>query len=147
MNFDDPFADSVHNGDCHAVACLLVKLGVGIDGGRLIKHFIGKALQPPALTGRQLADSSAAERKCGAVFRFALICLLCPFYGQSVFAGIAGAEINAVLVLRIQTKGRFAALLETPPVLPLIFPVGGEYGAAAIKNTGAFAPVAAPILS
>ena len=64
------------------------------------------------------------------------------FDTQSELAGIAGAKINAVLVLGVQAKGRFAALLEAPPVLPLVFPVGGEDGAAAIKNTGAFAPVA-----
>ena len=68
------------------------------------------------------------------------------YKGKSVFAGIAGAEINAVLVLRVQTKGRFAARLEAPSVLPLVFPVGGEDGTAAIKNTGAFAPVADPDL-
>jgi len=128
LNFHDPLADRIHNGDCHAVARLLVKLGVGIDGSRFIKHIIGKALQPPALTGRQLADSSAAERKRRAVFRFALIRLLCSLDGQSVFAEIAGAEINAVLVLRIQTKGGFAARLEAPSVLPLVFSVGGEGG-------------------
>lgn len=66
------------------------------------------------------------------------------FNGHSVFAGIAGAKINAVFVLRIQAKGRFAALLKTTAVLPLIFTVGGQYGAAAIKNAGAFAPVAYP---
>ena len=103
-------------------------------------------MQPPALTGCQLADASAAERKRRAVFRLALICLLCPFDGQSIFAGIAGAEINAVLVLRVQTKGGFAVRLEAPSVLPLVFPVGSEDGTAAIKNTGAFAPVADPDL-
>jgi len=51
-----------------------------------------------------------------------------------------------VLVLRVQTKSRFAALLEAPTVLPLIFPVGCENGTAAIKNTGAFAPVTDPDL-
>mgnify|MGYP000860070630 CR=1 FL=1 len=146
MNFHDPLADRIHNGDRHAVARLLVKLGIGIDGGGPVKHIVRKALQPPALTGCQLADASAAERKRRAVFRLALICLLCSLDGQSVFAGIAGAEINAVLVLRVQTKGRFAARLEAPSVLPLVFPVGGEDGTAAIKNTGAFAPVADPDL-
>ena len=51
-----------------------------------------------------------------------------------------------MLVLRVQTKGRFAALLEAPSILPLVFTVGGEDGTAAIKNTGAFAPVADPDL-
>ena len=94
MNFHDPFADCIHNGDRYAVARLLVKLGVGIDGGGPVKHIIRKSLQSPALTGRQLANASAAERKCGAVFSFALICLLCPLYGQSVFAGIAIGRIK-----------------------------------------------------
>ena len=49
-----------------------------------------------------------------------------------------------MLVLRVQAKGRFATFLEAPSVLPLVFPVGGEDGTAAIKNTGAFAPVAYP---
>lgn len=73
MNFNNPFADRIHNGDRHAVACLLVKLGVGIDGGSFIKHIIGKALQPPALAGRQLADSSAAKRNFSPVFGFVFI--------------------------------------------------------------------------
>ena len=66
------------------------------------------------------------------------------FDTQSKLAGIAGAEINAVLVLRIQAESRFAARLEAPSVLALVLPVGGKDGTAAIKNTGAFAPVADP---
>lgn len=73
MNFHDPLANCIHDGDCHAVARLLVKLGIGIDGSRFIKHIIGKALQPPALTGRQLADSSAAKRNFSPVFGFVFI--------------------------------------------------------------------------
>ena len=146
MYFGDPLADRIHDGDRHAVASLLVKLGIGIDGGGPVKHIVRKSLQPLALTGRQLADAPAAERKCGAVFRFALICLFCSLDGQSKLAGIAGAEINAVLVLRIQAESRFAARLEAPSVLPLVFPVRGEDGTAAIKNAGAFAPVADPDL-
>ena len=148
MYFHDPLADRIHDGDRHAVASLLVKLGIGIDGGSLVKHFVGKALQPPALTGSQLTDAAAAQRGFSPVFGFAFIKirLFCSFDGQSIFAGIAGAEINAVLVLRVQTKGRFATLLEAPPVLPLVFPVGGEDGTAALKNTGAFTPVADPDL-
>ena len=61
-----------------------------------------------------------------------------------MFAGIAGAEVNAVFVLRVQAKGGFAALLETAAVLSLILTVGGEYSAAAVKNAGAFATVAYP---
>lgn len=174
MNFNNPLADCVHNGNRHAVACLFVKLGVGIDGGSLIKHIIGKALQPPALTGRQLADSSAAKRYAlitgsikrlratlthtttagitvgeskidtVAAFRLSISGGGSVLYFQSVFAGITGAEINAVFVLRVQAKGRFAALLETASVLPFILTVRGQYGAAAIKNAGAFTPVAYP---
>ena len=49
-----------------------------------------------------------------------------------------------MFVLRIQAKGGFSALLETAAVLPLILTVGGQHSAAAIKNAGAFAPVAYP---
>ena len=131
MNFNNTLAYRIHNGNRHAVSRLLVKLGVGIDGGRLIKHFIGKALQPPALTGRQLADSSAAKRHAliaesikrlraafshttaagttvgeskidtVAAFRFGISGSGGVLYFQSVFAGITGAEVNAVFVLRI----------------------------------------------
>lgn len=131
-------------------------------------------MQPPALTGRQLADSSAAKRNAliagsikrlrtalayttaagltvgeskvdtVAAFRLGISGGGSVLYFQSVFAGIAGTEVNAVFVLRVQTKGRFAALLETAAVLPLLLTVGGQYGAAAIKNAGAFAPVAYP---
>lgn len=154
MNFHDPLADRIHNGNRYAVACLLVKLGVGIDGGCPVKHIVRKTLQPPALTGCQLADASAAKRHAliaGSVQRLRMAFADTASAGlavgkrqidavaavglrisgssgvfdtQSKLAGIAGAEINAVLVLRVQTKGRFAALLEAPSVLPLVFPVG-----------------------
>lgn len=176
MNFHDPLADCVHNGDRHAVARLFVKLGIGIDGGSPVKHIVRKSLQPPALTGRQLTDASAAEGH--ALIAGCVQCLRMAFPNtasaglavgkcqidtvtavglrisgssgifdtQSKLAGIAGAKINTVLILRIQAEGRFAARLEAPPVLPLVFPVGGADGTAAIKNTGAFAPVADPDL-
>ena len=176
MYFGDPLADRIHDGDRHAVASLLVKLGIGIDGGSPVKHIIRKALQPPALTGCQFADASAAERHAliaGCVQRLrmafpntasagitigerqidavAAVGLRISgssgiFDTQSKLAGIAGAEINAVLVLRIQAESRFAARLEAPSVLALVLPVGGKDGTAAIKNTGAFAPVADPDL-
>ena len=75
LNFCNPFSDCIYDRDCHAVSCLLVKLGVGIDGGRLIKHFIGKALQPPTFTGRQFANPSAAGRDLNrlAFFGFFII--------------------------------------------------------------------------
>lgn len=92
--------------------------------------------------GRQLADSSEAKRYFRLIFGFTFICVCCLFYGQSVFAGITGAEIYAVFILRIQTKGGFAALFETAAILPFILTVGGENSAAAIKNARAFAPVA-----
>lgn len=174
MDFDDPLADRVHNGDRHAVACLLVKLGIGIDGGSFVKHFVGKALQSPALTGRQFADSSAADRHAliaGGIKRLraafpdapstglairksqvdtvAALCILISCISsalnrQSLFAGIAGAEVNAVFILRIQAKGGFSALFETASVLPLILTVRGQNSTTAIKNAGAFAPVAYP---
>lgn len=177
MNFHDPFADCVHDGDRHAVARLLVKLGVGIDGGSPVKHIIRKALQPPALTGCQLADASAAERHAliaGSIQRLrmafpdtastgltvgkrqidavAAVGLRISgssgiFDTQSKFAGIAGAEINAMLVLRVQTKSRFAALLEAPSVLPFVFPVRGEDGTAAIKIPELSPRLLTPILS
>lgn len=133
-------------------------------------------MQPPALTGRQLADASAAEgdaliagsiqrlrmtfpetssaglavwkRQIDAVAAVSLRISSSSgiFDTQSKLAGIAGAKINAVLVLRVQAESRFAALLEAPPVLPLIFPVWGKDGTAAIKNTGAFTPVTDPDL-
>ena len=62
MNFDDPFADSVHNGDCHAVACLLVKLGVGLERQNDINPFICPSLQPQAFPWRQAADALERER-------------------------------------------------------------------------------------
>lgn len=144
MNFNNTLAYRIHNGNRHAVSRLLVKLGVGIDGSGPVKHIVRKALQPPALTGCQLADASAAERNFRFVFGFVFIKVSRLFDRQCVFAGIAGAEINAVFVLRVQTKSGFAALFETASVLPLVFTVGGQYGAAAIKNAGAFAPVAYP---
>lgn len=47
-----------------------------------------------------------------------------------------------MFILRIQTKGGFSALLKTAAVLSFAFPVGGEYGSAAIENAGALAPAA-----
>lgn len=43
---------------------------------------------------------------------------------------------------RVQAKGGLSARFEAAAVLPFLFPVRGENGAAAIKNAGAFAPVA-----
>lgn len=79
--------------------------------------------------------------------RIAALCFLIPgisgtFYRQRFIAGIAGTEIYAVFVLRIQAKCRLSALFESAAVLPFLFPVGSEDSAAAIKNAGAFAPVA-----
>ena len=56
------------------------------------------------------------------------------FEFQRLIAGIAGAQINAVFVLRIETEGGFSAVLHTPSVLPLVFTVGRQYGAAAVKH-------------
>ena len=61
-----------------------------------------------------------------------------------MFAGITDAEIYAVFILRIQAKSGLAALFETAADLPFILTVGGKNSAAAIKNAGAFAPVAYP---
>ena len=77
-----------------------------------------------------------------AAFCFLISCFGSTLDGHSLFAGIAGAEIYAVPVLRIQAKGGLAARFEAAAVLPFLFPVRGENGTAAIKNAGAFAPVA-----
>ena len=61
---------------------------------------------------------------------------------HSFLAGIAGTEIYAVSVLRVQAKGGLSALFETAAALPFLFPVGSKDSTAAIKNAGAFAPVA-----
>ena len=45
-------------------------------------------------------------------------------------------------VLRVQAKGGLSALFETAAALPFLFPVGSKDSTAAIKNAGAFAPVA-----
>lgn len=65
---------------------------------------------------------------------------------HSFLAGIAGTEIYAVSVLRVQAKGGLSALFETAAALPFLFTVGSKDSTAAIKNAGAFAPVAIPIL-
>ena len=124
LNFHDPLADSIHNGLVTPLPGPLV-LGIGNRRRRPGQTYHPEVTLAVASTTGVSRWMSAAERKRRAVFRLALIHLLCLFDGQSVFAGIAGAEINAVLVLRVQTKGGFAARLETGgQFLPLAFPVG-----------------------
>lgn len=79
-----------------------------------------------------------------AALRFLIPGVGGAFHGHSLFAGIAGAKVNAVFILRVQAKGGFSALLETAAVLSFIFTVGSEDGTAAIKNAGALAPAAYP---
>lgn len=110
MNFHDPFADCIHNGDRYAVARLLVKLGVGIDGGGPVKHIIRKALQPPALTRCQLADAAAAERHAliaGCVQR------LCMAFTDTAPAGLAvgKCQIDAVAAVRFRISGSGSILI------------------------------------
>ena len=87
------------------------------------------------LSGKAKVDTVAA-------FRLGISGSGGVLYFQSVFAGIAGTEVNAVFVLRIQAKGGFAALFETAAVLPLVLTVGGSAQRGSQKNAGAFAPVA-----
>ena len=61
-----------------------------------------------------------------------------------MFALVTGAKINTVFILRIQTKSRLAAILETASLLSFGFSVGGQHGSAAVKNAGAFASVVYP---
>ena len=61
---ENPPAHGIDHLNGHRVSRLPVELIVAIDRPRPVKHFIGKALQPPALTGRQPADQ-ATPRKWG----------------------------------------------------------------------------------
>ena len=49
---------------------------------------------------------------------------------------------NAVAILRRKGEGRFSALLDPPPVLPLFFPFRGNDSSAAVEHAGI---VAAPV--
>ena len=57
MGFRPPPADGFHHIHGHAVARLLVKLGVGLKRDHLIDPFIFPALQPQAFPWRQTADA------------------------------------------------------------------------------------------
>ena len=56
----DAPANGLDHCDGDAVACLLVGLGVRVDGEDLVDLLIVKALQAQALPGHQAADASAA---------------------------------------------------------------------------------------
>ena len=57
MGFRQPPADGFHHIHGHAVARLLVKLGVGLKRDDLVNPFILPALQPQAFPWRQTADA------------------------------------------------------------------------------------------
>ena len=61
MGFRQPPADSFYHIHGHAVARLLVKLGVGLKRDHLIDPFILPALQPQAFPWRQTADAALMQ--------------------------------------------------------------------------------------
>ena len=71
MGFRQPPADGFHHTHGHAVARLLVKLGVGLKRDHLIDPFILPALQPQAFPWRQTAD--ALSIPCPGSFPFVVM--------------------------------------------------------------------------
>ena len=73
MQFRICCADAAANGFydcyCHAVACLLVCLRIGVDGEELVNLILAETLQTETLPRHQPADSAAAQdnamRICG----------------------------------------------------------------------------------
>ena len=65
MDFCIRFADLSSNGlddrHGHAIACLLIRLRIGVDGKDLIDLVLAEPLQPEALARHESADSSAAH--------------------------------------------------------------------------------------
>ena len=65
MQFRICCADAAANGFydcyCHAVACLLVCLRIGVDGEDLINLILAEPLQAKTLPRHQPADSAAAQ--------------------------------------------------------------------------------------